>query len=146
MINLTINRVSLLPDRTIGVLSADGQYLCDTLEDADRHMEDFIDNMEEGKQAKIYGQTAIPRGKYNITMYWWKKHNNYYPLLHDVPFFSGILIHSGNTPADSLGCILVGTLNNATNSLIRSRESMAAIRELFRLPDGTWDKGTITIL
>lgn len=127
---IEIQRVVMNDERTLGGMFINGQYICDTLEDVDRHLEDYINNPEEGKKVKIYGQTAIPRGTYNVSNYWWAKHKAYYPWVQDVPFFSGILIHAGNTEKDSLGCILVGSLNEHGTALVNSRAAMAKVRQL----------------
>ena len=57
---------------------------------------------------KVYARTAIPCGTYKITMAHSPRFKRVLPYIHDVPHFLGILIHSGNTDADSAGCILVG--------------------------------------
>lgn len=44
------------------------------------------------------------------------------PYLHDVPHFLGILIHSGNTEADSAGCIIVGK-NTVKGKVTESRKT-----------------------
>ena len=80
---------------------------------------------------KIRGQTAIPTGRYRVTLgvkspkYSKKKQyaacNGYLPRLINVPAFDGILIHIGNTAADSEGCILVGRnkkVGMVTNSVV----------------------------
>lgn len=58
-------------------------------------------------------ETAIPNGRYRITLvnspkFSPKVDNRNMPLLNNVPSFTGILIHWGNSAADSSGCILVG--------------------------------------
>lgn len=133
MDKLTLVRRIFLTDRTIGELYLNDQYLCDTLEDTDRHLEDYVEKPSEiGKQAKIWGQTAIPRGTYKLKSHWWRKGNDWYPMLSGVPFFSGILIHAGNTPTDTYGCILVGTHEKKTNNIINSRLAMRLFREKVR--------------
>lgn len=115
--------------RVFGTLYADGVYICDTLEDTDRHLEDYKTDMEKGKAVKIYGRTAIPTGTYNVTYYYWAKHKNWYPWIQNVPFFSGILVHGGITENQTLGCVLVGIRQD--DRLVKSGESMAKIRKLF---------------
>jgi hypothetical protein len=57
------------------------------------------------------------------------------PLLLDVPMFTGIRIHSGNTAEDTRGCILVGEWR-APDWVGDSRRAFA---RLFPLIEGTED-------
>lgn len=114
---LKLRRIYTNNSYTIGKLYLDEEYFCDTLEDADRGLSQ---NMKESdiKSMKIYGKTAIPKGVYNINMNtvspkfkdrnWAKPWKGKIPRLENVPGFEGVLIHPGNTPEDTLGCILVG--------------------------------------
>jgi len=91
-------RYEYLPDRTLGELEIDGKFFCYTLEDRVR---------PPGE--KVYGETAIPEGDYKVTIEPFRgDKNKMYPYLHNVPMFTGVCIHGGNKPEDSLGCILVG--------------------------------------
>lgn len=115
--------------RCFGKIYADGEYVCDTLEDTDRHLEDYLSDREKGKTVKQYGKTAIPCGTYRAKYYYWQKHSNWYPWIQNVPFFSGILIHGGITENQTLGCVLVGTRSG--DRLVKSGEAMSKIRSLF---------------
>lgn len=109
---LKLTRIFKGEEYTIGKLYIDGEYFCDTMEDKVR-----IENCDCSQ--KVYGQTCIPEGIYKIEFYFWEKHNKRYPILLDVPCFSGILIHSGSSELDSSGCILVGR-NTIKGKLTRS--------------------------
>jgi hypothetical protein len=85
----------------------------------------------EISSVKVYGETAIPTGRYIVRMdivspkyngYEWYRKNfgGRMPRLESVRGFSGILIHPGNTALDSYGCILVG-LNKKKGQVIESR-------------------------
>lgn len=123
--NLELKRIFKGKDYTIGRLFIDGKYFCDTLEDPVRQL-DSVDD-------KIYSKTAIPAGKYKISMsivspkYSIRKSYNWcggrLPRLLDVPFFEGILIHSGNTPDHTAGCILVGE-NKIKGQVINSMNTL----------------------
>lgn len=139
---LTLHRTIFLPDRTIGTLYLNDAYLCDTLEDTCRFLENYIDKPEEGDKIKIYGETCIPKGTYKLEKHWWQKHNCYVPRLKNVPFFSGILIHTGNTIADTQGCILTGYHDKKTNNLINSRLAFRLLCEKVR----NFDDAEITII
>ena len=91
---------------TIGRLYVDGELFCNTLEDrvADINKNGVFD----GDEKKIYSETAIPYGTYKVVYEWSPRFGRNLPRLLNVPSFSGILIHSGNTAKDSSGCILVG--------------------------------------
>lgn len=128
-INMVLVRYEEQPLRCFGRLYINGEYICDTLEDTDRHLEDYLNDIETGKKKKVYGKTAIPLGTYPIKYDLWVKHNNYYPWVRNVPFFSGILIHGGVTENHSLGCILVGKRKD--NILTQSSFHLNKIRTFF---------------
>jgi hypothetical protein len=95
---------------TIGRFFANSKYFCDTLEDKVRDLKDLNgdgDFKDEG-EGKVYGETAIPAGRYKVGIYFWLKHKKEVPILIDVPGFTGILIHTGTNPKHTEGCILVG--------------------------------------
>ena len=93
---LLLKRRYLTEHYTIGNLYIDGVYLCDTIED----------KVREGK--KVFGETAIPHEIYEVVLNESPKFKRELPLLLDVPGFTGIRIHRGNTAEDSHGCILPG--------------------------------------
>ena len=114
---LLLERIARRDTYTIGHLSIDGKRFCDTCEDTDRGLrQDLPLSVNQAKKRR--GITAIPVGRYRVTLdvkspkYSKKKQyaacNGYVPRLINVPAFDGILIHIGNTAADSEGCILVG--------------------------------------
>ena len=103
---LEVLRYSGGKQSTLGLLMADGKFLCYTLEDARR-------------TRKIYGQTAIPAGEYKVTLRTvgakHEKYNHRFAGMHvgmlwvrDVPNYEYILIHVGNTDEDTEGCLLLG--------------------------------------
>lgn len=92
---------------TIGVLYVNGKFECFTLEDVDRGLKDeqpigYI------KERKVFGRTAIPEGRYEVTMTYSPKFKRNMPLVNGVMGFDGVRIHWGNTADDSEGCPLVG--------------------------------------
>ena len=128
---LELKRIFRGPKYTIGKLYVDNQYVCDTLEDTDRGLKQ-TDSLSSIQKKKVYGQTAIPTGTYSITLNvispkfkdrsWAKFCNGKLPRLLNVPGYDGVLIHVGNKPEDTLGCILVG-YNKIKGQLINSTEA-----------------------
>lgn len=96
---LKVERRFLSSEYTIGRLEVDGIYFCDTLEDRVRDL---------SQEKKVPGETAIPAGKYQVIVNISPRFKRKLPRLLDVPGFEGVLIHRGNTPQDTAGCILVG--------------------------------------
>lgn len=113
---------------TIGQLYVDGKYVCETLEDKDRGL-DMMMKEKDICFIKIYGKTAIPTGTYQLDMNtvspkfknvsWAKPYGGKLPRLLAVKGYEGVLIHVGNKPEDTLGCILVGE-NKVKGGLINS--------------------------
>lgn len=102
---LSIPREKSTDKSTAGALFIDKQLHCFTLEDVVRVGTDGVMQKEE----KVYGRTAIPAGKYKVTLEAFRgDKNRMYPHLQNVPYFVGVAMHGGNTDEDTLGCILVG--------------------------------------
>lgn len=131
--NLTLNRIFRGAEYTIGKLYIDGQYFCDTLEDPVRTLPAFCPTTSRGTPCtcpeKVYARTAIPSGTYKITMENSPRFKRVLPLLHDVPHFLGVLIHSGNDADDTAGCILAGS-NKVKGKVLESRVASERLNAL----------------
>ena len=103
---LLLKRIALRDTYTIGKIYIDGEYFCDTLEDKVRDLNK--NGVFDGDEKKVYGETAIPYGTYKVILSYSPKFKRILPELLDVPSFTGIRIHRGNTQNDTAGCLLVG--------------------------------------
>ena len=132
---LKLNRIFLGSSATIGELLVNDKHLCDTLEDRVR---------PEGE--KVYGKTAIPEGTYEVKLTHSPRFKKTLPEILNVPNFSGIRIHTGNSSKDTEGCILVGTWDGEKEDWVGN--SRIAFDELMTLLEEAEDKKesiTITI-
>ena len=107
--SLEVLRYSSGTDSTLGILSEVGpdwrEFLAYTLED-------------EFREEKVSAETRIPEGAYDVKLrttggfhsrYAAKFGDWHKGMLHvqDVPGFEYILIHTGNTDENTMGCLLV---------------------------------------
>lgn len=129
---LLLKRIARKATYTIGHLYIDGHFFCDTLEDTDRGLSQDM-SLSRITGVKVKGETAIPTGRYRLTVdkvspkyslkaKWMQYNKALMPRIEDVPGFVGILIHTGNKPKDTDGCVLVGE-NKIKGELIRSEET-----------------------
>jgi len=79
-----------------GELLLDGKHECFTLEPPQK---------TDGSKPR-----AIPAGTYRLTVRFSPRFARLMPHVEDVPGFDGILIHWGNFPKDTEGCMLVGSI------------------------------------
>ncbi len=117
---INIYRHTLTPKSSIGSLYFDNVFLCNTLEDPVRDGADMVLQKEE----KIYGQTAIPRGCYEVTLGNFHKRGVLLPMLKKVPLYEGIYFHGGNKAEDSLGCIIVGMYDPKVPDFVSSSQDV----------------------
>ena len=131
VLRLALYRTHHAATHTTGTLWVDGVEFCKTLEDAVRAI-------------KVYGETAIPTGTYQVLINYSPKFNRRLPLLQNVEGFAGIRLHPGNTVADTAGCPLVGmTVDEHTGVLKASKQ---AFDKLFALMEKAIAAGkTITL-
>jgi hypothetical protein len=120
--NLKLIRQIFTDKSTIGSLYIDDQFECYTLEDVVRP-----------PGIKIPGATAIPYGNYEVIIDYSNRFARNMPHVLCVPMFERIRIHSGNTSADTEGCILLGT-TKGTDIIYESRN--AFIKFYSRLEEG----------
>lgn len=116
---LLLQRRYFRENYTIGKLSVDDEPFCDTLEDKVRDYNMDGDLLDEGED-KVYGETAIPYGRYRVIVSYSPKFKRRLPLLLSVPHFEGIRIHGGVHAAHTLGCILIGE-NKLLGKLLNSK-------------------------
>jgi hypothetical protein len=106
---------------TLGKLFVDGVFECFTLEDVVREVPG-----QPVLQWKIPNQTAIPTGTYTLTVDFSNHFQKSLPHILNVPGFDGVRIHSGNTAADTEGCVLVGG-KEASTEILNSRDAFGVL-------------------
>ncbi len=134
---ILIDRFASTAQETLGRMYINGRQFCYTLED-------------EKRDIKVKGETRIPVGIYNVGL---RYSPHFSPKFHhdmlwvkDVPGFDFILIHTGNTDADTMGCLLVGTLFESKNGRITVMKSKNAYEIIYPFISETIKKGeTVTI-
>lgn len=129
---IKVKRIFNCDKYCIGKLYVDGEYLCDTLEDTDRGLDQNM-ILYDIMKTKVKDKTAIPTGKYKINMnrisprfglttFYKSVCDGKLPYLEGVPGYEGVLIHCGNSEVDTSGCILVG-YNKVKGKVINSRQA-----------------------
>lgn len=108
---LELIRTDFTEISTIGNLLVDGIFFCYTLEDKDRQRKDGK-IIPWNKNLKVYGETAIPYGNYEVITNYSNRFGRVMPLLLNVPDFKGARIHNGNTADHTNGCVLLGMLKH----------------------------------
>lgn len=141
---LRLKRIARKETYTIGRLYIDGVYFCDTIEDTDRGLKQSLP-VSVNKAKKRYGATAIPTGRYQVTLKIKspkfsknKKYDfcgGYLPRLLNVPAFEGVLIHIGNTAKDTEGCLLIGK-NTKVGKVLESSVTFRALYEKLKNAQG----------
>lgn len=130
---IKVRRIAKRDKYTIGRLYIDGNRFCDTIEDKDRGLRQGM-SLSQIRSIKVYGETAIPTGRYSLSMnkpspkYQQKARTDTYykfccdnmPRIENVPGFDGILIHNGSDQDSSLGCLIVGD-NSIVGKVTNSR-------------------------
>tara|TARA_R100001369_G_scaffold73844_1_gene102480 strand:+ start:376 stop:858 length:483 start_codon:yes stop_codon:yes gene_type:complete len=121
-INLLLIRDTFSEISTIGELFLDGERMCDTLELP------WKDN-----QKNI---SCIPEGEYKVRLRLAREsatRDYLHLLVQDVPNRKWVLIHRGNYPSQTQGCILVG-LGSQQNKVDNSILAMdLLVKELINL-------------
>lgn len=125
----------------IGHLYADGQYVCDTIEDTDRGLDDSW-TLEAIRKKKVMSQTAIPTGTYKVSInivspkfskkeYYMAFCGGRLPRLLDVKGFDGVLIHKGINEKSSAGCLIVG-YNTVKGQVTSSQQAFEKLYGLMK--------------
>ena len=97
MINLLLIRDTFSKKSTIGELFINGERICDTLENP------WVDNQRN--------VSCIPEGVYPVRLRLPREsasRDYLHLLVQEVPNRDFILVHRGNFPSQTQGCILVG--------------------------------------
>ena len=142
---ITVKRIANNPTLKycIGKLYINSVYVCDTIEDYDRMLDDSMP-LQEILKKKVKGQTAIPTGTYKLSLKytsqafknttWAKLYGGIVPRVLNVKGYDGILIHPGNTPADTYGCLLIGE-NKEKGKVINSQLTWKKLMSTYLWPN-----------
>ena len=107
----------------IGDLYVDGVWISNTLEDTDRG---FNQHMSE----KYIRQNKV-NGKFSKKLYYRNFCGGKLPRLLNVRGFDGVLIHIGNTEADTEGCILTG-YNKVKGMVVNSKDAFEKLYKILQ--------------
>jgi hypothetical protein len=118
---------------TLGKMYIDGEYFCYTLEDTVRP-----------NGIKVKHHTAIPEGTYKVTLTYSNRFKRIMALIQDVPMFSGIRIHGGNTHENTSGCPLIAYNKLADDKIQGTAEKDFTLKVKYAIMNN--EDVTITIL
>lgn len=124
---LRVERKWKKKDYTIGNLYINDVFFSNILEDTVRGLRQDM-TPEEIQKIKVYGETAIPSGKYEVCITMSSRFRCPLPLLVNVPGYEGVRIHAGNTARDTHGCLLPGK-NDGVGRVSNSRATMAILQK-----------------
>jgi Family of unknown function (DUF5675) len=116
-VEILIKRQPSTAGCTTGELLIDGVFSCYTLEDVVREIAG-----QSVESWKVDGRTAIPRGRYEVIIDKSTRFQRDMPHILNVPGFTGVRIHSGNTAEQTEGCVLVGKIKQE-NLILKSRDA-----------------------
>jgi len=139
-----VRRKYLGESYTIGDFYIDDKLICNTLEDKVRDLNKDGDLLDDG-EAKVYGETAIPYGRYKVVYKFSPHFGRKLPRLLDVPHFEGILIHNGSNASHTKGCIILGE-NNVKGKVLNSTKYMLLVCDLMNKADINKEETWITIV
>ena len=122
MINLLLIRDTFTKESTVGELFINGERICDTLENP------YLDN-----QRNI---SCIPEGEYPVRLRLAREsasRDYLHLLVQDVPNRDWVLVHRGNFPSQTKGCVLVGlgTQQDVVNNSVLAMDLL--IKEIINL-------------
>jgi|GEM_PF-212913 len=129
MMKLKVVRYSSGKHDTLGKFYINDKFYCYTLED-------------EHRESKVRGETRIPAGTYKVTLRTtggfhatytrkYKKMHKGMLWVRKVPNFEYILIHTGNTDKDTMGCLLVGEATSK-ESKVKSKRAITSSRKAYK--------------
>jgi len=102
--DLTLIRTPTIKRVTFGsIFDEYGGWICFTLEDVIRERRGV-----PVSEWKIPGETAIPEGRYRLTLEYSPRFGRRVLTIHDVPGYVGIRMHAGNRHAETEGCPIPG--------------------------------------
>lgn len=120
-----LRRSPTVNEATFGQWFIDGSFECYTLEDAIREVAG-----KPVEEWKIPGQTAIPAGRYRLTLEHSPRFGPDTITVHKVPGFVGVRVHGGNDVDDSEGCPLVGDRIDKAAGTISGAASRGVLKRL----------------
>ncbi len=127
---LILKRIHFGDTFTVGQLYEVTDYgespICYVLEDKYRE----VDGVPV-EQWKVQNQTAIPKGTYGVSITFSNRFQSKLPLLADVPGYTGVRIHTGNSSKNTEGCLLVGmTWDGKSDWIGSSKVAMSSLMPL----------------
>lgn len=124
---LVLKRIFQNDKYTIGKLYLNDTYLCDTLE-----------------PPKYVNHPCIEKGTYRIGYQYSNKFGRNMPFLLNVNGRVGIMIHPGNYPKDTQGCILLGR-NLSKGSVSNSKQTFQNVNSIIQGVVNLTGSATITV-
>lgn len=138
-IEFTLQRDDLQETRTFGQFMVDGKPYVQTLEDAVREVAG-----QPVKVWKIKKETAIPTGRYRVTL---ENSSNFGPetlTINGVEGFEYIRMHGGNTERDTEGCPLLG-MNRTDTGINTCARAVDLVKQLVRKANAAGDTCWLTV-